>query len=160
MQGPYADHLLDARDVCSNCLRVNRVERVDPVMSSGTLTHELDSHYSRDRRRTAVEYHDGGDEPTQAKGVFCSCGVEGAYERVWNPASVSRKRFKDLLTSAVASLERKGVSLDRRETLMYSLSHFDDHGDVDKALATGIDCGIMAEAVGSSDQDREHEVEA
>lgn len=158
MQGPYADHLLDASDVCSNCLRKNRVERVDPVMGSG-LGHELDSHYSRHKRRTTVDYHDGGDEPTQAKGVFCECGVEGSYERVWDPTGVDRDRFKELLKAAVITLDEKGVSLNRKETLRYALVHFDDHGDVDKALATAIDCGIMAAAVGAPDRD-DHEVKA
>lgn len=146
MQGPYADHLLDARDVCSNCLRKNRVERVDPVMSRNGLRHELDSHYSRDRRRTSIEYHDGGDEPTKAKGVFCECGVEGSHDRLWNPEDVDRESFKTLLTAAVATLEEKGVSIKRRETLMYALGHFDEVGDVDKALATALDAGIVAAA--------------
>lgn len=153
MQGPYADHLLDASDVCSNCLRKNRVERVDPVMGGG-LGVDLDSHYSRDQRRTTVEYHDGGDEPTQAKGVFCECGVEGSHERLWNPTAVDRERFKELLKAAVQTLRAKDVSLKQKETLMYALSHYDDHGDADRALATGIDCGIMAEAVGTADDDR------
>jgi len=148
MQGPYADHILDARDVCSNCFRKNRVERVDPVMGSG-LGHELDSNYSRDRRETTVEYHDGGDEPPKSKGVFCNCGVEGSFERLWSPTTASRERFKTLLKNAVVSLERKEVSIKRKETLRYGLTHYADHGDVDKALATAIEMGIVAEAVGS-----------
>jgi hypothetical protein len=147
MQGPYADHLLDANDTCSNCLRKNRVERVDPVMGTG-LGHELDSHYSRDPRETTVEYHDGGTEPTRAKGVFCRCGVEGSHERYWSPTDVSRDRFKELLKNAVATLDRKGVTLRQKETIGYALSHFDDHGDVDRALATAIDAGIVAAAAG------------
>lgn len=144
MQGPYAQHLLDATDVCSNCLRKNRVERVDPVMGRG-LTTELDSHYSRDKRRTSVEYHDGGDEPTKAKGVFCECGVEGSHERLWSPTEIEREHFKDLLVHAVATLERKRVDIRRRETLRYALSHFDDHADADRALANGIEAGIVAQ---------------
>jgi len=155
MQGPYADHLLDARDVCSNCFRKNRVERVDPVMSRSGLRHELDSHYSRDRRETTVDYHDGGDEPPKSKGVFCNCGVEGTFDRIWDPTDVDRERFKKLLKNAVVTLDRKGVSIKRKETLRYALSHFDDHHDVDKALATAIDCGIMAEAVGAPDRGKE-----
>jgi len=91
--------------------------------------------------------------------VFCECGVEGSYERLWDPTGVDRDRFKELLKAAVVTLDEKGVSLNRKETLRYSLVHFDDHGDVDKALATGIYAGIMAAAVGAPDRD-DHEVEA
>jgi len=146
MQGPYADHILDARDVCSNCFRRIRVERVDPVMSRSGLRHELDSHYSRDQQTTEVDWHDGEPAPAHSRGVFCECGVEGAFERLWDPDDVDRERFRELLVTAVATVERKGVALKRRETLRYALSHFSEHADVDKALSLALEAGIVAEA--------------
>lgn len=145
MQGPYADYILDARDVCSNCFRRIRVERVDPVMARDGLRHELDSHYARHQRNTSVEYHDTDPEPTQCEGVFCACGVEGAHERLWSPDDLTRARFKDLLKTAVATAEDKGVDLRTKETLMYALHHWDDKNDADRAISAGLEAGIVAE---------------
>jgi hypothetical protein len=144
MTDAYFEHIVDAREICSNCHRKNRVERVDPVMSRSGLRHELDSHYSRDERRTTVDYHDSDPEPTHAKGVFCGCGVEGSHDRIWEPTAIDRERFKQLLQNTVRSLEERGVSIKRKEMVAVALSHFDDHGDVDRALATGTDAGIVA----------------
>ena len=144
MQGPYADYILDARDVCSNCFRKNRVARVDPVRG-GLGRDELDSHYERDRRETTVEYAPH-DIPHRSKGVFCACGVEGSHERLWDPTDVERAQFKRLLQNSIRALERKEVSIKRKEAAMYALSHFDEHDDVDRALATGLELGIVAAA--------------
>jgi len=146
MQGPYADHILDAKDVCSNCLRQNRVERIDPVMGSG-LGHELDSHYSRDRRQTVIGFGPA-EAVADSKGVFCECGVEGSYERIWDPEEVGEDRFRDLLVAAVATLERKDVSIRRRTALRTALQHFQAHGDVDRALSIGAEAAVVAEATG------------
>lgn len=145
MQGPYADHILDASDVCSNCLRVNRLERVDPVR--GGLSRELDSHLERHPRRTTIEF--GPHEcPPQSKGVFCECGVEGAYERLWDPTDVDEERFKALLKRALRTLEERGVTIKRKETVVYALSHWREYGDVDQALATALEAGLVAAAAG------------
>lgn len=144
MQGPYAEHILDANDVCANCHRQNRVERVDPVMATDGLRHELDSHYSRRRELTTVEYHDGGREPTKAKGVFCECGVEGAHERIWSPETVTREPFKELLQNAIKTLLGKGVNIRPKETARYALAHYDAEGDADKALSYAVEMGQVA----------------
>ena len=141
MNGPYAAHILDASDVCSNCLRLVKHERVDPIR--GGLSRQLDAHLERDRRRTSVDY--GPHEcPPRSKGVFCHCGCEGAHERLWDPTDVDEQRFKALLKAALRTLEEKDVTLRRKETAMYALSHFDDHGDVDKALSVALEAGIVA----------------
>jgi hypothetical protein len=151
MQGPYADLIVDAADVCSNCLKKVRVERVDPVR--GGLTSELDDHLEREKTRTEIGYGPS-DSPAHAKGVFCQCGVEGVHERVWSPTDVTRDRFERLLRAAVQTLDEKGVSFRRKETIMYALSHYDDHGDVDRALANAIDSGIVAE-VASGEREKQ-----
>ena len=150
MNGPYADHLLDSADVCSNCLRKNRVERIDPVMGDG-LGNDLDSHYERDENRTEIGYGPA-DVVSEQKGVFCSCGVEGAHERIWDPQDVSREKFRELVKAAIRTLDEKDVTVRRRETVRYALSHFSEHGDVDRALANAIDAGIVA-AVASGSRD-------
>ena len=147
MRGPYADHLLDAADVCSNCLAKNRHERIDPIRGLGD---ELDSHYERDEHRTEIGYGPA-DVVSEQKGVFCQCGVEGSHERIWDPDDVDREKFKELVKAALRTLAEKDVTIRRRETVRYALSHFDDHVDVDQALANAIDAGIVAAAAGRSE---------
>jgi len=149
MEGPYADHILDARDVCNNCFRHVRVERVDPVMARDGLRHALDAHYSRKRKTTTREYHDSDPAVTHAEATFCHCGVEGTFERLWSPTDISRGRFKTLLKRALRTLEQKGIQLSRerkRETVAYALQTFDRDGDADQAIAQGIEMGIVAQA--------------
>jgi len=157
MNGPYAEHLLDARDVCSNCFRVVRIERVDPVMSTSDFRHDLDSHYSRRKRTTTREYHDSDPRPTQCKTTFCACGVEGTSERLWDPTALSRARFKTLLTSGLKTLESKGIVFDRprkRETIAYALQSFDDSGDADRAFSEAIEMGLVAQASADASDSR------
>ena len=135
----YQEHILDAPDVCSNCLRKNRQDRVDPVR--GGLGRELDSHYERDPRRTTVEFAPH-EIPARSKGVFCRCGVEGPHDRVWRPEGVDRDRFKELLMAAVETLERKQVAVDRREMLCQALAAYKAGADVDEALTRGIEQGM------------------
>jgi hypothetical protein len=149
MDGPYADHILDARDVCRHCFRHVRVERVDPVMSRDGLRHALDAHYSRKRKTTTREYHDSDPNVTHAEATFCTCGVEGTHVRLWSPTDISRERFKRLLKRALRTLGHKGIHLSRerkRETLLYALQTFDDSGDADQAFGEAIEMGIVAQA--------------
>jgi hypothetical protein len=149
MDGPYADHILDARDVCRHCFRHVRVERVDPVMSRGGLRHTLDSHYSRKRKTTTREYHDSDPNVTHAEATFCECGVEGTHVRLWSPTDISREAFKTLLKRALQTLGQKGIRLSRerkRETLRYALQTFDDTGNADRAFGEAIEMGIVAQA--------------
>ena len=143
MDGPYADHLLDAADVCSNCFRRVRLERVDQVR--GGLTRQLDSHLERHPRRTSIEFAPH-EIPARSKGVFCECGVEGAFERLWDPTAVDEERFKSLVKAAIRTLAEKDVTIKRKETVMYALSHWREHNDADKALAAALDAGIVAAA--------------
>ena len=150
MEGPYADHLLDASDVCSNCLALTRQERVDPVR--GSLTRELDASLERDPRRTSVEF--GPHEiPSRSKGVFCECGVEGVHERLWNPDDVGEGRFRELLKRAIATLEEKDVTIRRKRAIGHALQAYRHGDDVDEALAAGIEAGIVA-AVAAGDMER------
>jgi len=161
MDGPYADHILDARDVCNNCFRHVRVERVDPVMARDGLRHALDAHYSRKRKTTTREYHDSDPAVTHAETTFCHCGVEGTFERLWSPTDISRDRFKILLKRAVRTLEHKGIQLSRErkhETVAYALQAFDHDGDADQAIAQGVEMGIVAQAsADANERDNTHQ---
>ena len=153
MQGPYGEHLLDAGDVCQNCFRQVRLEREQTQTSTNQPVSAELSPSVREPVETTIEYAPHR-LPAQSKGTFCGCGVEGTYERLWNPTDISRERFKELLKAALQTLEAKGVTLRRKETAMYCLSHFDEHEDADRALANGIDAGIVAAAACDGSDDR------
>ena len=141
----YEEKLIGARDVCSNCFRLRLVERVEVRSRGMAASPETESTYTRRKRTTTLDHHPA-DPPASDKHLFCNCGVSNARTRIWDPSDVERDRFKELIKGAVQSLEYKGVSLKRNETVMYALHHFDEHEDVDRALATAIDLGVVAEA--------------
>lgn len=148
MTGPYHDHILGARDVCSNCFRLIRQEHVSPIRvgdrtrGSGRWTTK----YDRIRRRTTVGYASVGDNPTQAKGTWCECGVEGARERIWEPGDIDRDRFKTLLRHCLETLSEKQVTVREKQTAAYALQLFTDGETVDEALADAVNMGIVAAA--------------
>jgi hypothetical protein len=142
---PYEEHLLAAPDVCSNCLRLIREERVDPTRSG--LGRDYEETLQR-RPDTTVIGYGPSDAVSDSKGVFCECGVEGHRERIWTAADVDRDRFKDLLANAVRALETKGVSLRRKETLAYAINAYDAGKGPDEAIATAVEAGIVANAAG------------
>jgi len=148
MTDAYAEHVLEAADVCNNCLRLIRVERVDPVRSG--VAREFEATYERERRHTSVEYAPA-ESVSDHKGVFCACGVEGARDRVWGGDDLPRDRFKTLVQHLLRTLERKGVTVKPRETAAYALQAFDDDTTPDRALARAVDAGIVAAAASDDD---------
>lgn len=145
MQDAYGEYILDARDVCSNCFRRIRVDRVDAVRGDG-LGHELDTRATRDVQTTTVDHHDLDPEPAHSQGTFCDCGVEGAHDRLWNPDAVSEAQFKTLLTRAAITLAQKGISLSRETLLEVAYRTWRAEDNVDDALAAGIEAAIHTEA--------------
>jgi hypothetical protein len=149
MNGPYAEHVLDNPEVCSNCFSRIRVERVDPVRRG--LSREYESHYERERRTTSIEYAPA-ESASDAKGVFCECGVEGHRERVWDESDVDRERFRAFTQQLLQTLAALGVTVKREETAGYALQARRDDAGVDEAFATAIDAGLVAAAAsGASD---------
>jgi hypothetical protein len=148
MTDAYAEHVLEAADVCNNCLRLIRVERVDPVRSG--VAREFEATYERERRHTSVEYAPA-ESVSDEKGVFCACGVEGARDRIWSDDDLSRDRFKGLVQHLLRTLNRKDVSVKPRETAAYALQAFDDDTPPDHALAQAVDAGIVAAAAQTDD---------
>jgi hypothetical protein len=151
---PYEEHVLGARDVCSNCLRLIRVERIDPYRSNDL---QAEARLSRRERVTKVGYGPS-EQVKDSKGIFCECGVESARHRIWDGDDVDRERFKDLIRHVIRTLELKRVTLKRTEAAAYALQKFDDGSGVDEALATGIEAGVVAAAAGGHEHD--HDVQS
>ncbi len=144
MTSTYEDDILGAPDVCANCLSVIRVERIDPFHSSPSLD-DLDTQYERNRATTEVGYGPS-EEPAHAKGTFCTCGVEGARDRIWSAGELSDARFKDLVKNLIRTAQFKGLTIDARTVASVALQGRRDGMDPDQALATALDAGLTAAA--------------
>lgn len=138
------DQLLEAADVCRNCFRRIRRERIDPARRG--LTREYERSLERDPTTTEIGFGPS-DDVRDSRGTFCGCGVESARARVWTEDDVDDERFKELLVNALATLEQKGVSFERRPTLRVALEQYRAGRDVDDALARGVERGRLAATV-------------
>ena len=149
--GVYCDNVLEPMDVCSNCLLVTRVKRVDPVR----VTEKLDSKYQRHNRRTQIGYGPA-DRASEIKGTFCNCGVEGnrVQDRSWDSDDVTDAKFRELLKSLLRTLEEKDVTVDRKRVVSTALSAWYRDGDVDEALSEGVEMGIVASLAAEASEAR------
>jgi len=153
----YCEHLLKAPDVCKNCLRKIRVERVDPTRSG--LTKEYESHLARHEVYTEVGYGPARSVSEQ-KGVFCTdCGTESAFDRHWDDvdfhdpaAPLGYDRFRELAKNAMASLEEAGVSIDRHAFATTALSRYDDGHGIDHCLGEATEHAIVSAAMDSANE--------
>ena len=145
--GAFRDKLLHAPDVCSNCFALIKQERMDPVRWS--QEQELDSTYERVRTQTERGYHETHSvAPTHAKEVYCECGTADAHDRYWSGDDVDLDKFRDLLRAVIRTAEAKGISFKRKTTAEYALQRHKDTGEVDAALALGLDAGMHAAVAG------------
>ena len=144
MNGAYAEHIFDASDVCRNCLRIIRVERVDP--SRGGMIREYESHFERHPHNTEIAYGPC-DSVSNAKGVFCDrCGTEGAHDRIWESEDVGDQRFGELVKQAIATLQWKGVSIPPRDFAAPALQKRRAEASVDEALGAAPEAASGAQA--------------
>ena len=142
----YQEHILNATDVCSNCLRVIRVERVDPTRDG--MIREYESHYERHPNNTEIAYGPA-DSASDVKGVFCDrCGTEGAHDRIWESEDVDDARFEELVKQAIATLDYKGVSIQPRDFAAHALQQRKDDATVDEALGAATEAAIVAQPAG------------
>lgn len=147
MHEAYQEHVLNASDTCSNCLRIIRVERVDP--SRGGMIREYESHYERHPNNTEIAYGPC-DSVSNAKGVFCDrCGTEGAHDRIWRSDDVEDERFGELVKQAIATLDYKGVNIQPRDFAAHALQARRDEAAVDEALGAATEAAIVASAARS-----------
>ena len=140
----YQEHILNATDVCSNCLRIIRIERVDPTR--GGMIRDFESHFERHPHNTEIAYGPA-DSVSNVKGVFCDrCGTEGAHDRIWRSEDVGDARFEELVKQAIATLDWKGVTLQAQDFAAHALQQRKDDATVDEALGAATEAAIVASA--------------
>lgn len=145
----YQERVLGAPDVCNNCLRVIRVERIDPTRDG--LAREYEASFERHRQHTQVD-HGPAETVSDQKGVFCThCGTESARDRWWTADSLTREQFKAYLRHLVGTLEHKDIDAKPKELVAAALQHYDDHDDPDGAFQTGVDVAVIAAAAETDD---------
>lgn len=151
----YQEHVLNAPDVCNSCFSLVRVERERPPVK----WRPAERFYARNQATTSVE-HVQAETVSETKQVFCECGADSAFTRVWNWRDVDRERFKQLLQQLIRSVERKGLQVARQPMAAHALQAFagsvEVHGDVrvrigdevdvDAMLATGLLAGLRIQA--------------
>jgi hypothetical protein len=144
--GAFRDKILQPADVCRNCFSLIKRERIDPVRWS--QDKELDSSYERALEQTQVGYHSTHSvPPTRAKEVYCNCGTASARDRYWSAEDVDADKFRELLRAVIRTAEAKGISFRRKTAAEYALQRHKDTGEVDAALALGLDAAMHAEVV-------------
>lgn len=161
----FQERVLNAVDVCSNCFGLARVERDRPAHppksknpNTGEWMEIAPARWSRNNQRTTREYVPA-DRPTDAKNIFCSCGVSGSYTRARDEI-VSSERFRELLKQAIQTVEQKGVSLSREHAVRRALklgcpseAQFPAYS-ADEAIGRGIEYGVEMATVQSQSRSR------
>lgn len=168
----FQEHVLNAPDVCNSCFRIVREprDRLTPIRyvnrarvgdlpigeTGNNQTVVEESYYGRTQHGTVVDYPPT-ETPTDARRVFCRCGASSAFAREWDEADVDRERFKTLLKRLARTLDRKGVTVDRKAMFTQALSWFDsrpgpaylrrfascrEEWTVNHCLGAGMDAGI------------------
>lgn len=148
----FQRELLSAHDVCSNCFGQRRREAVRETKWDG------EQHYYERTGRLTTEYVP--DVPvTQARSVYCRCGADSAFTRIWDDAHIlaHRERFHGLVRNLIHTLEAKGYRVDRKCLAGHALAALDDvpHPEmcgpfqegrpltVNDALAAGVEAGVQ-----------------
>lgn len=153
----FQERVLSAIDTCNNCFGIIREERntVPLRHQRGNRTYPK-AQYSRDHRRTCVEYPPTGS-PTKSKYVFCDCGEASSHDR-FRSEIVPREQFRELLKTAIRTVEAKGVTLSRDHAIRKALrlglatdSRFPVYS-ADRAIAEGIEYGVSMTAVSRASQ--------
>lgn len=126
MYTPFQEHILNAPDVCNNCFRSIRRERShtesrDPRQPTSVTK----SAFTRIRQTTSVEYPPGATA-SDCIAVFCACGTEGAFDRVWDEIDIDRERYHALIQQLLRTIERKEISVDRERIAAHALAAFDE----------------------------------
>jgi len=156
MHDLYQERVLDSPEVCSNCYATVRIER--DRATHGRFDRTLESsRYSRERRHTTIEYAPA-ESVSRCKGVFCICGVESSFHRVWDDRTVTHGRFRMFLKNVLRSLERQGIQINRLRAAYHAFCRFGERLDgavygphespppsIDECLAIGVAYGLQAE---------------
>lgn len=143
----FQERLLHAPDTCSNCFGfVREKRRTIPLDQQKRDRAYPTAEYARDKRTTSVE-HVPTDSPTRSHMIFCDCGSSSAYDR-HRSEIVGKERFRELLKTAIQTIESKGVSLSREHAVRRALklgcpteARF-PAVSADRAIAVGIEYGV------------------
>jgi hypothetical protein len=153
----FQERVLNAPDTCNNCFGIIREEReLVPLNEQKRNRTYPTAKYRRYHQRTSVE-HLPDLEPTHDHATFCDCGTPSAYDR-YRDEIVSRELFRELLKTAIYTIEGKGVSISRDHAIRraFRLGLVTDTTfpmyTADMAIAKGIEYGMMMATVSRSAQ--------
>lgn len=133
----YKDVVLEAPDVCNNCFSTTLVERSERRPPHERVSIEL-SQYERDPQNTVVD-HAPAPTNRESAAVFCECGVEGAFDRIWNDGDgVDEDRLRDLVQNLIRTLESKGFEVGRKSFAGQALLARATGSSVDVAMSDAV----------------------
>jgi hypothetical protein len=153
----FQERVLNAADTCSNCYgRIREEHEIVPVSERKRNRTYPTQQYTRYERRTSVE-HVPDTEPAHSHATFCDCGSASAFDR-HRDEIVQGSRFRELLKTALYTVERKGVSVSREHAIRKALrlglvtdTRFPVY-TTDMAIAKGIEYGVSMATVSRSTQ--------
>lgn len=151
----FQERVLNAVDTCSNCFGLIREEREGvPLRQQKRNRTYPTAQYARNQQRTSVE-HVPTQSPTNSRITFCNCGCTSSFDR-YRDEIVAPEDFRELLKTAIRTVEGKGVTLSRQHAIRRALelglateSKFPAYS-TDEAIAKGIEYGVSMATVQSS----------
>jgi len=141
----FQERILNNPAVCNNCFR--RIRRERSQRESATLRSDVSARrslYTRVKQTTSVDYVPA-ERASEAIAVFCECGTESAFDRIWDDGEnrcLTTRRVKTLLKACIRTLETLGVTLDRKTTIALALQHYRDDHDFNSALKAAVETGV------------------
>lgn len=122
----FQTEILNASDVCSNCFARQRRSRDRPLERATHADTDEDGYPIRDddghwvsRYSERVTWQTTVDDVPgpvvhEAGQLFCDCGADGAFTRIWDSRDVGVERRMELILSAIETLRAKGYRVDTR----------------------------------------------
>lgn len=122
----FQTEILSASDVCSNCFARQRRLSSKPLQRATHADTDEDGYPMQDddghwvsrysERVTWQTFVDDVPGPVvhDAGTLFCDCGADGAYTRIWDARDLHTERRKALILAAVETLRAKGYRVDTR----------------------------------------------
>jgi hypothetical protein len=140
----YDEHVRADPEVCNNCFRQIRVERVDPGRRT-LAASEPCSYYSRHQRNTDIDYV-RSENVKNSKQVFCDCGSDSHRHRVWDDSDdrcFRMTRVKQYIRHLTTTLDAKGIDYDTETFVKLSLQYYRDDHDLDHAFGEALETAIQ-----------------
>lgn len=144
----YQEHVLNAPDVCNNCFALVRIERERTTSATQRSDVSVEkTPYTRVDTTTSVEYTPA-ETASDSKTVFCECGVESSYHRIWqdDDRCPTMPRFKHYLKTLMRTLDEKGVTLNRETCAGIAIQHYRDENDINQAFSSAVKTAVQTAA--------------